>query len=124
MAWALDALHRAEGGNAHLDRVTRVSVGEHLEKIAHGRGEFGPRCADAVGYSTGGEVIANCDDGSAAVFGANARRCHGTSLPECVSMVGFDTSLRDYSTNGTFVAARLLNQQAGRVRAHALGLRT
>jgi hypothetical protein len=99
MAWALDALHRAEGGNAHLDRVTRVSVGEHLEKIAHGRGEFGPRCADAVGYSTGGEVIANCDNSRTTVGRSNAWGCHGTSLPECVSMVGFDSSLRDYSTS-------------------------
>jgi hypothetical protein len=124
MAWALDALHRAEGWNTHLDRVTRVSIGEHLEKIAHGRGELGSRGADTVGYSTGGEVIANCDNSRTTVDGSNARECHGSSLPECVSMVGFDTSLRDYSTNGTFVAARLRNQQAGRVRAHALGLRT
>ena len=51
------------------------------------------------------------DDGSAAVLGANAWGCHGSSLPERGSMVGFDTSLRDYSTSGTSVAARLLNQR-------------
>jgi len=109
----LNTLNGAERRNANLYGVAGVSLGEHLQEVAHGGCDLRSRYANSVGYSTGGDLLANSDNGRTTLVGTDAWRCHVSSLPECAEILGFDTSLRDYSTSG---AGR------GRVRAHALGL--
>ena len=100
MTRALNTLHSTKRWHPHFDRVARVGIGERLEEVADGSGKLGSRYADSVGYSTGGQLLAKGNDGRAAVVGADARRCHASSLPERTGILGFDTSLRDYSTSG------------------------
>jgi hypothetical protein len=39
MSGTFNALNRAEGRNTHFDGVTGVRLGEHLQQVAHGRGQ-------------------------------------------------------------------------------------
>ncbi len=76
-----NTLHGTEGRHTHFDGVAGVCIGEHLQEVAHGRGELWPRYADFVGYSTSGDFVAHGNDGRTTVIEADARRCHVSSLP-------------------------------------------